>query len=190
MRITKDPKERRAELIAAARELFERQGIPKTSISQIVNRVGVAQGLFYYYFKSKDQMVNAVIDSYIDELISQMTPIIEDMRRPVDEKIAECVLILYQVVTGGHTGGETLLDQLDKDIMERIYTRAVNQILPMACRINEQAQENGRSVMPYSSEEIKVFLYGVSCLLFMEGYTLEHFTHFVLGAIAHLTQRG
>lgn len=47
MRISKEPEVRRAELVKAARELFDRNGIKNTQVSQIVDKVGVAKGLFY-----------------------------------------------------------------------------------------------------------------------------------------------
>ena len=61
MRVTKEPEERRAELVAAAQELFDRNGIRNTQVSQIAEKVGVAKGLFYYYFSSKDEVVDEVI---------------------------------------------------------------------------------------------------------------------------------
>ena len=68
MRISKEPEVRRAELVKAARELFDRNGIKNTQVSQIVDKVGVAKGLFYYYFKSKDEIVNEVVKEVMSEL--------------------------------------------------------------------------------------------------------------------------
>lgn len=48
-RTTKEPEERRRELIACAQTLFYTKGYEGTSVSDIVNAVGVAQGTFYYY---------------------------------------------------------------------------------------------------------------------------------------------
>ncbi len=48
VRISKDPEERKNEIVDAAEELFVTKGYEKTSISDIVKKVGVAQGLFYY----------------------------------------------------------------------------------------------------------------------------------------------
>ena len=53
MRISKRPEERREEFLDAAQALFYEQGIEATNVQQIVKRVGVAQGLYYYYFQSK-----------------------------------------------------------------------------------------------------------------------------------------
>lgn len=64
MRVTKDSEERRNELIEAAERLFSEKGIANTAVSAIVKEVNVAQGLFYYYFKSKDDVIEAISDKY------------------------------------------------------------------------------------------------------------------------------
>jgi AcrR family transcriptional regulator len=66
-RIVKAPDERRSELIATAQRLFYTKGYERTSVSDIVEAVGVAQGTFYYYFDSK----TAVLEAVVAELIAQ-----------------------------------------------------------------------------------------------------------------------
>lgn len=78
MRISKEPEVRRAELVKAARELFDRNGIKNTQVSQIVDKVGVAKGLFYYYFKSKDEIVNEVVKEVMSELREDSERILAD----------------------------------------------------------------------------------------------------------------
>lgn len=59
-RITKAPDERRMELFNAAQALFFTKGYEKTSVKDIVKQVGVAKGLFYYYFESKQALLEAL----------------------------------------------------------------------------------------------------------------------------------
>ena len=67
-RIVKDPEIRRSEIIDIAEELFLKSGYNETAVSDIVKRVGVSQGTFYYYFKSKEDILNAIIERYIDDI--------------------------------------------------------------------------------------------------------------------------
>ena len=48
-------------LLNTAFDLFTKQGIHKTSISDIVNQAGVAKGTFYLYFKDKYDINNKLI---------------------------------------------------------------------------------------------------------------------------------
>jgi AcrR family transcriptional regulator len=60
MRVTKDPEIRRKELMDVAEELFLENGYEETAVSDIVKKAGVAQGTFYYYFKSKETKLDAI----------------------------------------------------------------------------------------------------------------------------------
>jgi AcrR family transcriptional regulator len=66
-RITKSVPERRQEIIDTARALFIEQGFDKTQVSDIPKKMNVAQGLVYHYFKSKTEILYAVIDELADE---------------------------------------------------------------------------------------------------------------------------
>lgn len=68
-RIVKAPAERRDEILAAARALFADRGIARTSISDIAEHVGITRGLIYHYFTAKDELVDAVLEQYIAEVV-------------------------------------------------------------------------------------------------------------------------
>lgn len=74
-RISKDPQIRMAELLDAAQALFYEQGYHQTAISDIVKKIGVAQGTFYYYFKSKEEILGALISRQISKIISEIQDI-------------------------------------------------------------------------------------------------------------------
>jgi AcrR family transcriptional regulator len=61
-RITKSPDERRREIIETAHKCFEEAGFTQTQISDISKRMNTAQGLIYHYFKSKQELLYAVVD--------------------------------------------------------------------------------------------------------------------------------
>lgn len=60
---------RRQQIIDCARELIEEQGLAKMSVRAITEKMGVARTLFYHYFPSKDDLVDAVLDAYADEFV-------------------------------------------------------------------------------------------------------------------------
>ncbi|KKH97015.1 hypothetical protein EO95_06570 [Methanosarcina sp. 1.H.T.1A.1] len=72
-RIVKDPAERRLELIEAAESLFAKKGYEDTAVSEIVKKVKVGQGTFYHYFKSKEDILEAVAKKVV-------APYVEDVR--------------------------------------------------------------------------------------------------------------
>ena len=58
---------RRAQIVAAARTLFEERGLSHTSVMDITEAVGVTRSLFYHYFSDKDAVTAAVLDDYVAE---------------------------------------------------------------------------------------------------------------------------
>jgi TetR/AcrR family transcriptional regulator, transcriptional repressor for nem operon len=52
----------RDHIVEAADRLFYQQGYKKTSFSDVADAVGLSRGNFYHHFKSKDEMLNAVIN--------------------------------------------------------------------------------------------------------------------------------
>jgi TetR/AcrR family transcriptional repressor of nem operon len=52
----------RANIVAAADGLFYRRGFTHTSFTDIAEVVGVSRGNFYFHFKSKDEILDAVIE--------------------------------------------------------------------------------------------------------------------------------
>lgn len=52
------PVDRRRQILDAAVRVFARQGFHTCRVSDIADEAGVAYGLVYHYFKSKDQMLN------------------------------------------------------------------------------------------------------------------------------------
>ena len=45
--------ERRQQIVDAARQLYEEQGLSTTTVKNISERCGVARSLFYHYFRNK-----------------------------------------------------------------------------------------------------------------------------------------
>jgi TetR/AcrR family transcriptional regulator, transcriptional repressor for nem operon len=57
------PRSTREDIVAAADRLFYRQGFGDTSFSDISGAVGISRGNFYHHFKSKDEILDAVIEA-------------------------------------------------------------------------------------------------------------------------------
>lgn len=62
--VTKGEKTR-AEIVDCARKLFYEHGYDGTSFSRIVDESGLFRGNIYHYFKTKDQILWAVVERYL-----------------------------------------------------------------------------------------------------------------------------
>ncbi len=52
----------RERIVTAASDLFYQQGYNQTSFAEVAESTGIPKGNFYYYFKSKDELLHAVIE--------------------------------------------------------------------------------------------------------------------------------
>jgi len=69
---TKPPQVRREELLDAAEKLFLARGIAATSVDAIVAGADVAKGTFYLHFASKEQLLAALRQRFIDDYCSEV----------------------------------------------------------------------------------------------------------------------
>jgi TetR/AcrR family transcriptional repressor of nem operon len=58
---------KRERLVEGARALVHEQGVQRTTLAEVAERADVPAGNVYYYFKTKDELVGAVVDSYVQQ---------------------------------------------------------------------------------------------------------------------------
>lgn len=63
----------RQRIVEAADHLFYSRGYNQTSFSDISKQTGIPRGNFYYYFKTKEDILDAVIDARVDEYLHMLT---------------------------------------------------------------------------------------------------------------------
>ena len=71
-----------------ALELFGRVSFAKTSVGDIAGACGLGKGSVYLYFKSKEDILLALIEDRIERFNGSMCALFEDGSKSIDEKIA------------------------------------------------------------------------------------------------------
>jgi AcrR family transcriptional regulator len=159
MRVSKDPEVRRKELVDAAEGLFREKGCEQTSVSDIVKKVGVAQGTFYYYFKSKDDMLNAVLDHYLrDHLERTVKDIMADGSLDAMQKLQ----LVINATLSFQTGEKNLIEFLhaDKNMVshQKYMVKVRDTFVPLITRLLEEGIDEGLFVVPYPRETVELLL--------------------------------
>ena len=129
---------KRERLIAGAAALFHEQGVHRTSLADVAERADVPVGNVYYYFKTKDDLVGAVVDGYHQQATALIASY-ERSRTPqarLKALVRSWVDMRDEVVSHGCPMG-TLCAELDKheggldreaaNVMERIVDWAEGQ---------------------------------------------------------------
>jgi AcrR family transcriptional regulator len=88
---------RRAQLLASALDVFAARGLDGATIKDLSDAAGVAQGLLYHYFRSKEEMLQAVLDQHY--VLPELRRIASgDRDRPVAEVLLELTLGFARVL--------------------------------------------------------------------------------------------
>lgn len=83
----------RDHIIDAADQLFYQQGFDHTSFADIADMVKISRGNFYYHFKTKDEILSAVIDARLDNTQKMLEQWETDGAEPI-ERIRSFINIL------------------------------------------------------------------------------------------------
>lgn len=74
--------DRRSELIAISARLFREKGYEKTTVRDISGAAGIHSGSWFYYFKTKHEILVAVIEEGMRQALSLMEEIAADLSPP------------------------------------------------------------------------------------------------------------
>jgi AcrR family transcriptional regulator len=70
-------KVRRKEIIDTARDFFFKKGYDETTVEDIIEELGIAKGTFYYYYESKMDLLNELIDKITTEMSVSLKPVVD-----------------------------------------------------------------------------------------------------------------
>ena len=166
MRIVKEAAERKNEILDAAAELFAARGYEETSTGDILDRVGIARGTLYYHFRSKEEILDALIERMNGILIGRAKKAAEDRSLPVAERIARTVMSL-NVESGEATIGREVLQQVHKPqnalMHQKMQQSLLDGVVPILASLVEEGNADGtfHAEYPLQTTEMLV-LYSVT----------------------------
>ena len=128
------PPGKRDRLIAAAVLLLHRHGVERTTLADIAKAADVPVGNVYYYFKTKDEVIGAVIEAHVQQIKATLAAIDARHRSPKSrlKAFAREFTAQSEVVAqyGCPLGG--LCSELGKRVKQSSFTEAELMRLPIA----------------------------------------------------------
>lgn len=140
--MAKTKEERRDEIIDTAGKLFEEKGYEQTQVQDIVNEIGVAKGLFYYYFKSKDEVMEELADRYADAIIDAVNKLIDKDISTFDKinRIFQIFIDSAEKKFGIFMG---ILNVKNGITHERIFFNVGKKMVPLVTELILSGNDNG-----------------------------------------------
>lgn len=134
-RITKEPEERRQEIIETALELLAEKGYEDLNVQDITDKMNVSPGLCYRYFKSKTEIFAAASEHYAVKMVEQLrAPLSKEM--PAIEKIDLVISHIFQFVLN-HQGFEARYSEAE-DIRAIYLDNVAKQLSAVLFPVVEQ----------------------------------------------------
>lgn len=169
MRIIKNPEERKTEILDTAEQLFAIKGYSQTTIMDILNEIGIAKGTFYHYFKSKEEVVDAIILRLVSADVAAAKVIADDDELPAIVKLFS-ILNLQKPQHGG--GKEKMLEQFHQpgnaEVHQKSLVQSIRYMAPVLAQVVEQGVEEKVMTTDYPQEIIE-FLLASGQLMFDQG---------------------
>ncbi len=142
IRTVKKASERRSDIIAAARFLFQTKEYDKTTMQDVIEMLGIAKGTIYHYFPSKEALLEAVVEDLVNTNIELLQSRIQKMEGNALEKLR--VLIKGSNMAEAN---ENILEGLHKPGNEALHTRllavTIAKQAPLYAMLIEQGCKEG-----------------------------------------------
>ena len=143
-------------ILDTAQELFMEQGFDQTSISQILEATQIARGTLYYYFSSKEEIMDAIIERTIERAFTASQAFADNRELTIIERLAGSMAALNL----NHQEGEEVLLHLNQPHNARLPEKTNHILLERAPQILLPIIQDGiaagdmKTDYPYESLEM------------------------------------
>jgi AcrR family transcriptional regulator len=172
MRTVKDPKERKRDIVDMASQLFLSRGYENTSVNMIVEQLGVAKGTFYHYFKSKEDILEAVLENYINQYVENINAFLEVSPINAYEKL----MFVMKNILSDNQGPEHLTKHVEDNKNSRLHQmmdeKFNERLYPIIVGILSQGINEGIFKVNHIEEITQILLLGI------RAYMHIHIPHF------------
>ena len=157
-------------LLMIAYDMFLTQGYENTSIDEIIAKAQIAKGTYYYYFQSKEQMLEEVIDMMIENETKMAEQIIRtDI--PVPQKIVG-ILTSMKPTEEEQPIKNTLFQDENVLMHHKVRKKLIDTLTPLLSEVIKEGVNEGIFECDNIPERVKMLLI-ISDGTFNEGTFTE-----------------
>lgn len=160
MRIVKEAEERKNEILDVAERLFGEKGYDNTSTNDILNEIGIARGTLYYHFKSKEDILNAVIDRRTGQMLAKAKDLVSQKEIPVLNRLT----LMIKALNINDGCGDVIMEQIHKPqnalLHQKMQERLLTGVNPLITDLIREGMTQGICQTDYPEEVAEMtFLY-------------------------------
>jgi len=168
MRVTKEAQERKNEILDTAEKLFAAKGYEAATINDILEAVKIAKGTFYYHFKSKEEVLDAIIERHINIGVFKAKEIIASNLSPLHKFLA--IIMAQKPEDNSQEGLISVLHEKDNSKMHvKSLTQTVLHLSPCIAQVIKEGIDAGLYKTPFPLESAQILL-TASIVLFDDDF--------------------
>lgn len=186
MRIVKDAEERRNEILDVAERLFCTKGFDNTSTNDILTEIGIARGTLYYHFKSKEDILDAMIERLTNQMVEKASVIALDESIPVLERLTGTMLSLNVDNELGHMVMEQVHRPQNALMHQKLELMLLGRVNRLITRITEDGIRQGIMHTDYPAEAVEMLMtYSYTAFNSLNQYSEEEEQRKIMGFVYH-----
>ena len=170
MRITKEPEERKQEILDTAMRLFNEKGYEKTSIADIANAIGIAQGLCYRYFPSKEALFDSAVEQYAHLLVDALPLPDGTENMPLKQMIAAMPVTIEREHSEYY---KVFHETANQKFHDQLTLKVCALLVPVVTGLLEKADGRGEIHLPDKATAAAFCVYGQLGILLDGRLTAE-----------------
>lgn len=186
MRIVKDAEERRNEILDVAERLFCTKGFDNASTNDILTEIGIARGTLYYHFKSKEDILDAMIERLTNQMVEKASVIALDESIPVLERLTGTMLSLNVDNELGHMVMEQVHRPQNALMHQKLELMLLGRVNRLITRITEDGIRQGIMHTDYPAEAVEMLMtYSYTAFNSLNQYSEEEEQRKIMGFVYH-----
>jgi AcrR family transcriptional regulator len=170
MRTVKEAEVRKNEILDAAENLFARKGFEAATVNDILSAVDIAKGTFYYYFKSKEDVLDAIVRRRIDSGVAAAKRIAADPSLSPEDKVVMVLLAQQQQTQDDNDFLPAVLHEpVNALFHQKMITEHVLGLAPILADIVTEGIAKQKFNTPYPRETVEILL-TAGLIIFDDAY--------------------
>ena len=152
----KKGEKRKLELLKIAYDMFLSRGYENTSVDEIIAKAQIAKGTYYYYFPSKEKMLENVIGMMIESEVQKARQILEaDI--PVPQKIVG-IMTAIKPAENEQPINEALFRPENVLMHDKIRKKLIEVIVPLLSEAVDEGVREGIFSCDNAEERVRMLL--------------------------------
>ena len=165
----KKGEQRKQELLKRAYRRFIEKGYENTGVDEIIAEAGIAKGTYYYYFPSKEDTLEAVIDMMINEEVAKAKEVVASPI-PIPQKV---VAVIYSLRPGQEEQSIAKAVESNENIIlhDKLNKRLIAEAVPLLAEVVREGNRTGVFDCEQIEERVKMILIICSRLFDEDDFT-------------------